>query len=406
MIKTAIVFDHKIPSSSKANHVGNIEIRVTIGRASKYIRTGVKCEMRNFVGGTILNRHDAKELNRRITIMYNRVLAVINDAMERGTEPTIEELRNAAYMVAELESKDSTALLDWIEEQEPMLPIVGGTRAHYRTLRTRMQEFGMTRWCDLTAENICKFDAWLRALKKPQSDAKKKLGKSVEGLKECTVYNYHKNLKAMLNRAVLFEKIQRNPYDSLRGNFKRGNIEHTEYLTDEEMQTLLSNRPTPGSLMAVVRDLFVFQMFTGLSFADMQTFDIANYRKQNGRWVAVAERIKTGVPYVSQLLPPVVDVLERYNFMLPRITLTKYNGALKTLGDCLGFTTKLHSHLARHTFATWMLRQGVKIENLSKMLGHTNITQTQRYAKVLAESVHNDFDKVAATFENEKGKAC
>jgi site-specific recombinase XerD len=61
-----------------------------------------------------------------------------------------------------------------------------------------------------------------------------------------------------------------------------------------------------------------------------------------------------------------------------------------------GIKIKMHSHLARHTFATWMLRNGAKIENVSRMLGHTNITQTQRYAKVLAQSVHEEFERVAA----------
>ena len=65
----------------------------------------------------------------------------------------------------------------------------------------------------------------------------------------------------------------------------------------------------------------------------------------------------------------------------------------------MGIETRLHSHLARHTFATRMLRMGVKIENLSKMLGHTNITQTQKYAKVMAQSVHDDFDMVAKKLE-------
>jgi site-specific recombinase XerD len=59
-----------------------------------------------------------------------------------------------------------------------------------------------------------------------------------------------------------------------------------------------------------------------------------------------------------------------------------------------GIKTRLHSHLARHTFATLMLRNGAKIENVSRMLGHTNITQTQRYAKVLARSVNDEFDKM------------
>ena len=67
-----------------------------------------------------------------------------------------------------------------------------------------------------------------------------------------------------------------------------------------------------------------------------------------------------------------------------------------------GITTPLHSHLARHTFATYMLRNGVKIENVSKMLGHTNITQTQRYAKVLAQSVQEDFDMIAEKMKKKK----
>ena len=57
-----------------------------------------------------------------------------------------------------------------------------------------------------------------------------------------------------------------------------------------------------------------------------------------------------------------------------------------------GLAKPIHSHMARHTFATFALRKGVKIENLSRMLGHTNITQTQRYAKVMAQSVHDDYD--------------
>ena len=69
-----------------------------------------------------------------------------------------------------------------------------------------------------------------------------------------------------------------------------------------------------------------------------------------------------------------------------------------------GIKTRLHSHLARHTFATWMLKNGVKIENVARMLGHTNITQTQRYAKVLAESVHEDFDMVAEKMFNKSNQ--
>ena len=143
-------------------------------------------------------------------------------------------------------------------------------------------------------------------------------------------------------------------------------------------------------------DLFVFQMWTGLAYSDAQSFDISQYKKVNGKWVNIGERIKTGVPYVSVLLPPVVDVLEKYGWKTPQIENHVYNRMLKAIGEMAKIGTKLHSHLARHSFATYMLSQGTRIENVGKMLGQKNIRTTQRYAKVLAQDVRNDFDKIAA----------
>ena len=108
----------------------------------------------------------------------------------------------------------------------------------------------------------------------------------------------------------------------------------------------------------------------------------------------MGQRIKTGVPYVSQLLPPVVEVLKKHGWRVPRMSNQRYNQLLKAIGMVIGIP-KLHSHMGRHTFATWMLSEGAKIENVSRMLGHTNIVQTQRYAQVLAEDVRSEFDKVA-----------
>ena len=127
----------------------------------------------------------------------------------------------------------------------------------------------------------------------------------------------------------------------------------------------------------------------------MQAFDMDDYKWNGNRWINTGERIKTGVPYVSSLLPPALRVLEKYGMEIPKMNNADYNRQLKALQTMAGIKTRLHSHLARHTFATFMLRNGVKIENVSKMLGHTNITQTQRYAKVLAQSVHDDFDMIA-----------
>jgi integrase len=194
---------------------------------------------------------------------------------------------------------------------------------------------------------------------------------------------------------VTFSKIERNPYELLRGKFKRGDRENVEYLTENEMQAIESLEIPDDDLLRQSRDLFVFQMYTGLSYSDAEAFDISQYRKDGDTYTHIGERIKTGVAYVSQLLPPAIRVLEKYDFKTPQIENHIYNRALKAIGMSAGIKIPLHSHLARHTFATWMLRNGAKIENVSKMLGHTTVKQTEQYAKVLAENVRSDFDMIA-----------
>jgi integrase len=143
----------------------------------------------------------------------------------------------------------------------------------------------------------------------------------------------------------------------------------------------------------MARDIFLFQAYTGMGYSDAQAFDIKNYRNIDGRWQYVGPRIKTGVAYVNQLLQPVIDVLKRNSWHVPYMNNQRYNVVLKKIGALTG-VDKLHSHVARHTFATWMLSQGVKIENVGKMLGQKNIRVTQRYAKVLPQDVYADFDRV------------
>ena len=290
---------------------------------------------------------------------------------------------------------DDPLFLEWVEKQIEVLTVAYGTKKQYRTLLHRLTEFGkMAKWADVNAENIVEFDAWLHQRRK----------KSGEAIIDAAVFKYHRSMKAMLNRAVTFEKIDRNPYELLKGKFKRGDKENVEYLTESEMKRFEALDVSSDLKMQISKDIFTFQMYTGLSYSDAMSFDFTQYRQENGKWINTGERIKTGVPFVSSLLPPAVAVLEKYDFKIPQIENHVYNRALKALGVMAQIPIPLHSHLARHTFATWMLRNGAKIENVSRMLGHTNIRQTQRYAKVLAESVHEDYDKVERKMFNPKNK--
>ena len=394
-ISNAIVFDHKnrTPEGSKVL----LEIRVIVNRKPYYFNTGIKVYKSDFVAGQIVNCSEAKELNDRLSIIYRKVLAAVNEYLENDAPIDMKCIKAQVWKTVECLSGEAT-LLDWIHEQIPKLNIKEGTRKHYVSLQNRLDEYGkMRRWQDVTVEAIVNFDAWLHQLRGETVH-----GRLGEGLSDAAIYNYHKCFKALLRRADLFGKIERSPYEKLRGEFKRGDRENVEYLAEAEMKAIEDLELPEGSLIDDCRDLFVLQMWTGLSYSDALAFDIAQYKKMGQKWVSMGERIKTGVPFVSQLLPPVVKVLKKHDWKVPQIENHVYNRTLKAIGMMAGTSIPLHSHLARHSFATFMLSNGTRIEHVGKMLGQTNIHTTQRYAKVLAQDVHEDFDNVAKKL-NKKG---
>ena len=394
MITIKVIFDRR--KTASRTREGYVEVRATIDRVTKYISTGVRVHKNEWATDRVVNRQDADILNERLAIIFEKVSRHASECVKQSKTFDVESVKQIVWKQVEL-SKDEPTFIQWCEKQIPLLGVSEGTTKHYKPLITRLTEYGrMNRWQDVTVENIANFDAWLHQITKPISDAALKSGKKPEKLSDGAVYNYHKCLKALLNRALVFGLIVNNPYNRLRGKFKRGDRENLEYLTDEEMQKFEAIILPKGDILDTVHDLFIFQMYTGLPFSDMQSFDANDYKWDGKAWRHVGERIKTGVPYVSQLLPPAVKVLEKYGWEIPQLSNADYNRHLKSLGQMAGIKTRLHSHLARHTFATWMLRHGVSIENVSKMLGHTNIKQTQRYAKVQAQAVYDDFERIAA----------
>lgn len=400
MITATIVFDHR--GRTKAGKEGPLELRITHARKPYYINTGIKVLGREFRDGQIINRADADVLQAQLELITLRYKEAVLECIKKGTLINVAEIRRQAYNI-NITRESSASMLDWLTKQVPKLNISAGTRRRYDVLLRRLEQFDKLKsWDDLTVENLYEFDAWLHQITKAQSNGDRQAKDEPQKIGDSAVYNYHRTLKSLLNRAVKMNIIATNPYERLKGEFARGVKESVEYLTEEEIAAVESLHPMKGTQVAMARDLFVFQLYTGLSYSDAQAFDIAEYKNVNGRWINTGERIKTGVPYVSQLLPQAVEVLERYNWQVPQINNMQYNASLKDIQKALGIRTRLHSHLARHTFATRMLAMGVKIENVSRMLGHSNITMTQRYAKVLAESVHEDFDMIAKKLTQNK----
>ena len=402
MIKIALAYDHH--KRTPQGEEGPVEVRVTINRKPYYINTGVRVRKERLVGNTIRDDRfstDADLLNERLTTIVRLVEKEVNLCLDERRPIDVVAIRRKVWDVT-AEDSDEPTLIKWIKNMASTANISSTTKKRYQTLINKLVDYGqLTRWEHLSPENIYGFDVWLRQQYVPLTQNQIDAGVEPEHISSDTVYNYHKCLKAMLNRALKFGKISVNPYDRMKGEFKRTRRDVVDYLTEEQMFKVMELTPVPGSQVAMARDLFVFQMFTGLAYSDTQHFDISKYREVDGEWRFIGERIKTGVPYVSTLLPPVVEVLERNGWKVPKMTNQRYNQLLKAIGMVIGIE-RLHSHMGRHSFATWMLSNDAKIENVSRMLGHTNIVQTQRYAKVLAKDVYDDFEMVAKKLKSKK----
>lgn len=241
-MKITLTYDHR--GRTKKGQEGPIEIRITNGGKSVFVSTGVKVMKSEFRDGEVIDRADAPELNEFLEVFRRKAVAVATKKMAEGVKLEGKSIREAIFNMVEDEQERSTDMLRWIEEQVPLLQLKPGTKKHYMSALYRLKEYGkMTSWASLTVESLVMWDEWLHQRRKPIGDAKAKMGEDGQLINDAGVYNYHKCLKALLNRAVLFGKIDRNPYDRLKGRFKRGDNGNTEFLTKAEMDAIESIHP-------------------------------------------------------------------------------------------------------------------------------------------------------------------
>ena len=165
-----------------------------------------------------------------------------------------------------------------------------------------------------------------------------------------------------------------------------------EYLKESDIKKL-REKTIVIERLEKVRDLFIFQMSTGLSYVDIE--NTTELLRKGDIFYIKGERTKTKIPYTAVVLKEGVEIWEKYNGVLPVLSNQKYNSYLKEIQDICGIEHNLTTHLARKTYATNMLNMGIPITSVSKMLGHSNCNITQRcYVSVLDDTVLDDFKAV------------
>lgn len=193
-------------------------------------------------------------------------------------------------------------------------------------------------------------------------------------------------------------RIRTNPFSTVQ--IKR-EVKNIEFLTDDEIAKVMTTHLSTPALERI-RDCFLIQVFSGLSYVDLEALNPDDIREENGLYYIHKPRQKTKVFYTAVLFPEAVNILRKYDFKLPIVSNQKTNSALKAIARECGITKNIHSHIGRKTYGCLLLNgyngsRPVSMEVTAKCLGHSNSRTTARYyATMHQDTVLNELAQAFA----------
>lgn len=347
---------------------------------------------------------EAKDTNLFLDNIRVGVNTHYRKIFDKDNYVTAEKVKNA-YLG--LGMKHETILKVFAQHNEDFEKQVGkmkskSTYQKYCTVYRHIQEFIRYRYNasdialkELTPAFIIDFELYLRANQNCTNN---------------TVWVYMMPLRRMITIAQNNGWLSRDPfveYSISPEDADRG------YLTKEEIKKLM-NAPTAKKKHELVRDLFIFCCFTGLSFRDLKNLTTDNLQTSfDGHQWIITKRQKTKVQSNIRLLDVPHRIIEKYkgiakdNKVFPVPTYANLRDNLTVIVQACEIKKHVTWHMSRHTYATEIcLTNGMPIETLSKTLGHTNISTTQIYAKITNEKVSNDMEALSHKLQDIEEYVC
>ena len=365
----SLVFNRR--HSATTTKEASVEIRISFKKQQKYMPTGIKLLPKHWHKGIVVNRYDAVQINQTLNQLVADVRKVIFLMLEEGHI----DIFSIPDRLKQLHAGD-ISFLDFCDKRSEVRQFGKSrdSKTRYDRFMNKFRDWGgIQNWCDITEEKIIAFEEHLAS----------------KGMKPYSRWNnYHRFLNSFIFDAISEGFLRRNPYKWVKIDKEKSNGGIGKYLTPEEFLKIKnSNMPTDS--LNRVRDIFVFQTYTGLSYGDLAAFNPKKIQVVKGMKVYTGKRIKTGEAFTIPLLSPVLDLLAKYDNQLPIISNVKYNEYLKVVAQSAGIDKPLSTHWARHTGATLLLNEGgMDLKIVAKILGHSSSKITEQvYAKLLDETV-------------------
>lgn len=371
-----------------------IYMRITVDGKRSEFSAGRECDpsrWNSHSGRGIGTKEDIRALNSYLDILHTKVNSAHQQLLIAGEAITADKLRN--QFIGRAEKRYHVVAL-FSEHNDQVKALIGNgfeenTLKSYRSSFKHLAEFVKYKYgvadVDIKSLNhafILNYEFYLKTTCKCSGVSAAK---------------YIKHLRKIVNNCLNNKWLVENPFINYRSKAK---AKEKEFLTEDELEKIANKEVTIDRLIQV-RDTFVFCCYTGLAYADVQKLQRHQIAKgvDGEQWI-FTNRKKTDTASRIPLLAAAEDIVKRYadhpqcvnkNLVLPVLSNQRMNSYLKEIADVCGISKLLTFHMARHTFATTVtLANGVPIESVSKMLGHTSIKTTQHYAKVLDIKVGSD----------------
>jgi site-specific recombinase XerD len=378
---------------------GNIPIyaRVTINGKRAEFSTQIDISEQAWdsnKGMALGNSKKAKEINQHLELIKLKLREHRIHLEQDNEEITAENVKNR-YLGIDCDVRTLLEVFD--EHNLKCQQLVGKdysplTAIRYRTCRNHVSEFIKNKYkkkdirmTEVTHAFIKDFEFYL---------------KTARNIGHNSTVRYIKNLRKIVNMALANNWLKTNPFANITYHLEEVDM---DYLTEEELHRMMSKRFS-NERIENVKNIYLFCCFTGLAFIDVKQLVIDDITEKDGKYWIRKKRQKTKNLCVVPLLPPAVELMKIYKthpkriedrLVLPVLSNQKMNAYLKEIADLCGINKNLSTHTARHTFATTVtLANQVSMEVVSKMLGHSNINMTKKYARVVDELINKDMEKV------------
>lgn len=376
----------------------NIMVRISISgeKAEFSSLTFVKPEMWSPLGKVMGKTKESQKINDtldRIKIALDNHYKAI---LDKDGYVTAEKLKDT-YLGREIRKTTVLSLYDTQVEQKRNLvgkTIRDTTLSKYLATRKRVGDFMVHKYKkedmpirDVDFQFVTDYEVYLKSVCKCGHNSTVK---------------HLRYLKQIITNALKNRYITVDPFDDYTLGYKPVK---KEFLIEPEIKKLM-NKKFEAPRLEEVRDVFLFQIFTGLAYIDAANLTNDNIIEDGfgQKWIQLT-RQKSSVQANIPLLDIPLSILKKYSGLeneklLPIHTNQKMNEYLKEIASLCGINKRLTTHCGRHSFGTIMLTKGVSIESVSKMLGHTNITTTQIYAKVLNQKIFTEVNKVRGELDD------